>query len=160
MALRFFISLVSMLALLASCRQVDVYEKVISIPDHAWMRSHKAIVNLDVKDSAYYNILFVIRHTEKFQFTHVITTLTVKDTVKHTKPLSVMRLNIPLVHKNGNWLGDNMDDLYYLRVKINQPLIFKPGRYQFILQHQMKEISLPHVLNVGAAIEKTTAPHE
>ena len=139
-----------------SCRQIDVYEKVAEIPGHEWKRNHKAIVEIDVKDSTYHNIFFVIRHTEKFQFTNIVATLTVQDTAKASKPISFMRLNIPIVNKHGNWVGNNMDDLYYHRVKINQSVFFKPGRYKFILQHEMRENPLRYVLNVGAAIEKIT----
>jgi len=136
------------------CRHIDVYERMADIPRHEWKRNHKAIVEIDTKDSGYHHIFFLIRHTEKFEFTNIVTTLTVQDTAKHTRPLSIMKLNIPLVDKHGNWTGNNMADLYYRRVKINQPVFLKSGKYQFILQHQMKENPLKYVLNVGAAIEK------
>lgn len=127
------------------------------IPNHEWARNHKAIVEIDVKDSALYNIFFLIRHTEKFEFTNIVATLSIQDTEKTTNPFLFMRLNIPLVDKNGEWTGSNLSDLYYHRVKINQPIFLKPGRYQFILQHEMKENLLQYVLNAGVAIEKASA---
>ena len=139
------------------CRQIDVYEKTANIPGHAWARNHKAVVELDVNDSTYHDIVFIVRHTEKFKYNNIIATITIQDTAKNTKPLAFIQANIPLVNKSGRWAGENMDDLYYHRVKIDPPLFFKPGRYRFILQHEMKDNPLEHVLNAGVAIQKTSA---
>lgn len=138
----------------AGCRPVDVYENTTGIPRHAWARNHKAVVELDVKDSAYHNLVFVIRHTEKYKYTGIACSITIHDTAAGTKPLAYLKVNVPLITRRGNWAGDNMDDLFYHRSKIDQPIFFKPGRYRFVLQHKMKENPLPHILNVGVAIEK------
>lgn len=144
---------------ITGCRQIDVYEKMANIPRHEWARNYAAVVEIDVKDSAFHNLFFLIRHTEKFEFTNIVTTLTVQDTVKNAKPFAFMKLNIPLTNKQGDWTGNNMDDLYYHRVKINQPLFLKPGRYKFSLLHEMKEDPLKYIFNVGVSIEKAlTSP--
>lgn len=146
-----------MLVATAGCRQIDVHEKMTNIPGQEWNRNHKVVVEIDVKDSAYYNILFLMRHSEKFGFTNLVATMLVKDTAKSVKPLASMQLSIPLVDKEGDWAGNNLSDLYYNRVKVNQPIFLKHGRYQFIIQHEMKENPLQYVFNVGAAIEKASS---
>lgn len=138
----------------AGCRPVDVYEKTAGIPRHAWASNHKVVVELDIKDSAFYNVIFVIRHTEKYRYTGIVSSITIHDTAAHTQPVAYLKVNVPLVTQRGSWAGDNVDDLFYHRSKINQPIFFKAGRYRFVLQHEMKENPLPHILKVGVAIEK------
>lgn len=153
--MRYFFQIILIAVLgIIGCRQIDVYEKITEIPGQQWHRSTKAIVEIDVKDSSLYNLIFVTRHTEKFEFTNLLTTLSIKDTAINTKPVVFMRLNIPLINKTGNWAGDNMNDLYYHRVRITPPVFLKPGRYQFVMQHEMKKDPLPYIFNVGIAIKK------
>jgi gliding motility-associated lipoprotein GldH len=125
------------------------------MPARQWNRNQKIIEEFDIKDSALYHLIFVIRHTAKFQFASILTTLEIKNATQNTKSFVLKNLNIPLTDTNGNWTGDKMDDLYYHRIKINPPVLLKSGKYQIILQHEMNEKSLPHILNIGAAIEKT-----
>ena len=146
--------IILLLFVITGCKQIDVQENIAEIPRHEWFRNHKVVVELDIKDSAYQNIFFVLRHSEKFKFTNILSFLTIRDTAKGSTPVSFMHLNIPLTDASGNWLGNQLNDLYYHRVKINQPVFFKPGRYQFILQHEMKDNPLNYVLNAGVAVEK------
>ncbi len=76
---------------ITGCRQIDVYEKMANIPRHEWARNYAAIVEIDVKDSAFHNLFFLIRHAEKFEFTSIVTTLSVQDTVKNSKPFAFMK---------------------------------------------------------------------
>ncbi|MFV0604309.1 MAG: gliding motility lipoprotein GldH [Niabella sp.] len=139
-----------------SCTPVTVQERTVTISAMEWKANQKAIVKLAVPDSAYYSIFFVMRHTEKYAYNNMLAVLTIQDTALKAKPFTTLQLTIPLTNNNGKWIGENMDDLYYTRVKISQPVFFKPGMYKFILQHKMKDNPLSYVMNVGAAIRKTT----
>lgn len=158
---RYFFALMTGIMLAAAgCRQIDVYEKMADIPKHEWMRNYKAIVELDVKDSAWYNIIIVMRHTEKFKYTHLPALLEIKDTAKASKLIASLRFSIPLINSTGSWAGDNMKDLYYHRVAINQPILLKQGRYRFALQHELKDNPLSYILNAGVAIQKNNAAQQ
>lgn len=136
------------------CRNIDVTEQVDSLPGHLWYKTHKVVIELQVKDSAMHNLYFILRHTQKFPYTNLLANLTIEDSAKHI--LENMKLNLPLIKKDGNWSGKNMDDLYDHRIKIDKPVFLQKGIYRFILQHEMKENSLPYVLDAGIEIRKTT----
>jgi gliding motility-associated lipoprotein GldH len=141
-----------------SCRQIEVQEKTIKIPERQWKRNQKFFIELDIKDSALYHPVFIIRHTDKFQFASIPVTLEIKDTAQNATPIILTNIVIPLTDTTGNWTGDRMDDLHYQQIKINSPVLLKPGRYQITLQHEIRTDALRHILNIGAALEKTTTP--
>ena len=141
-----------------SCRHINVREKTITLPKHQWQRSYNAFIDLDVADSGQHFIYFVVRHSEKFGYTHLPVRITIQDTAKNSGPFVKMRLNAPLVRADDGWAGSNMDDLYYRRIRITTPVLLKQGRYRFTLQHEMKEDPLPNILDVGVAIDKIQ-PH-
>ena len=141
------------LIFMASCHEVEVMEKAANIPQHAWVKTQSAIVELDVKDSALYDLYILVRHSQKFPFTHLITLLSIQDTAG--KQLGIMDLTLPLTKSDGYWSGVNIDDLYDHRIKINNPVFLKSGKLRFIFRHEMKENPLPFILNIGVAISKS-----
>lgn len=140
------------LAVLTSCRQIDITEKVADIPQHAWRKKYQAIIELEIKDSAVYNLYFIVRHSEKYRFSSILTNLTIRDTANRF--ITSLNLNAPLVKKDGSWSGISMDDLYETRLPVNYPLWLRPGWYRFIFRQQMLEDPLNHVLNVGLGFNK------
>jgi len=141
---------------MASCHEVEVMEKAANIPQHAWVKTQSAIVELDVKDSALYDLYILVRHSQKFSYSHLITQLSIQDTAG--KPLGNMDLTLPLTKSDGNWSGINIDDLYDHRIKINNPVFLKAGKLRFIFRQEMKENPLPFILNIGVAISKSNEP--
>ena len=153
-----FIVLIALVFSITSCRHIEVNERTADIPGHEWQRKHKVLVSLAIKDSAIYHLYFIARHTEQYAFKNILADLAIQDSTK--KELYFMKLNIPLVNKNGEWSGRKMDDLYDHYIKINRSVVLKPGRYWFIIQHQMKEDPLPYILNVGIGIDNVTGSGE
>lgn len=138
--------------LLQSCNTIDVYEQTIALPKQQW--SSRTLLNFttSVKDSnAYYNIYFVIRHSESYHFNNIWINLISafpKDSARAQK------LNIQLANADG-WLGTSMDDIIEQRLLINrQPVRLPAGSYKFSLQQLMREDPLDNVLNAGIRIEK------
>ncbi len=138
--------------LLQSCNTIDVYEKTIALPQQLWKNNILLSFTCSVKDSnAYYNIYFVIRHTESYHFNNIwlnLTSVFPKDTANK------QRLNIQLANGNG-WLGTSMDDIIEQRLLINkQPVRLQAGNYRFSLQQIMREDPLEHVVDAGIRVEK------
>jgi gliding motility-associated lipoprotein GldH len=149
---RYSLFFVVIIVIASSCRQVNVYEKQVALPNHEWKRSQNAVIHFDVPDSTNHQLYLVVRHTQQFPFNKLLVRLLIQDTAKRT--ISSMRINAPLTNSAGNWTGMPMDDIYYSRIKINPPVFLRPGPYRFVLQHAMKEEKLPYILNVGIALNQ------
>ena len=150
---KFALFFLCVLVLLQSCNTIDVYERTIALPKQQWNSNVRLNFICNIKDSnAYYNIYFVIRHTESYHFNNIwinLTSIFPKDTA-HTQ-----RLNIQLASAGG-WLGTSMDDIIEQRLLINkQPLRLNAGIYKFSLQQIMREDPLEHIVHAGIRVEKT-----
>ena len=143
-----------LIILMQSCNTIDVYEQTVALPKHEWKSDLRLNFTSSIKDSTgYYNIYFVIRHSEAYHFNNIwinLTTTFPKDTAR------TQRLNILLASGNG-WLGTSMDDIIEQRLLLNkQPMLLKAGTYKFSLAQIMREDPLENVLNAGIRIEKVT----
>ena len=142
--------------ILFSCTTVDIYEQTVAIPGHKWANSYRPEFSFEIKDTSIpYNIFFVIRHTEKYNYNNIFINLISKQpgsdsTIKQQK-------DIPLATNEKGWLGTGMDDIYEQRWNFSstQGSFFpKAGIYTFSIEHIMREEPLEHVMNVGLRIEK------
>jgi gliding motility-associated lipoprotein GldH len=144
--------------ILSSCETIDLYEKNVAIPGHAWKSSFRPEFHFTITDTtAPYEVYIVLRHDERYAYNNIWLNLYTRfpgDTVQHK-----VQYELPLANSEG-WIGTEaaMDDLYEHRILItpqNQPVSFrKPGDYVFTIEQIMREDPLEHVLNVGLRIEK------
>ncbi len=136
-----------------ACRQIQLFEKTVSIPQHQWSSSFRPEFEFDIPDSTTsYNIFLVIRHSEKYNYSNIFLNLYIKgpgsdSTVKIQKEAL-------LATDAKGWLGTGMNDIYEHRVLLAPDQQLKPGRYYFTLEQIMRENPLAQVLNVGLRIEK------
>ena len=139
-------------SLFACCNTIDVYEKTAPIPLHKWSSSNRLSFSFIATDSlAYYNIYFVLRHTESYHFNNIWIDIT--SLIPEKKP-QTQRLNVQLANANG-WLGSAMDDIIEQRVLLfSHPVRFAKGHYTFSLQQVMREDPLQNILNAGIRVEK------
>ena len=153
-ALKVFAIAILLTALIAGCKQIDVYEKTIPFPKHEWASSDKPAFNFTITDTAArYNVFVVLRHGDAYHFNNLwidIITIPPGDTAQ------TVRANLKL-GDNQKWLGNTIDDIVEHRILINNnPLKFKGGNYKFILQQVMREDPLQYILNAGIRVEKVT----
>lgn len=137
---------------LAGCNTIDVYEKTTPILRHQWSSNNRLNFAFNATDSlSYYNIYFVLRHTESYHFNNIWIDLTT--TFPGQKP-KTQRLNVPLANANG-WIGSAMDDIIEQRILLfRNPTRLPAGTYTFTLQQVMREDPLENVLNAGIRVEK------
>src|SRR6478735_8665852 len=143
---------------MSSCTRINLYEKVVSIPDHEWKNSFRPTFSFEIKDTTVpYQLYVILRHNEKYNYNNIWVNL-------HTKSpdgtVSKAQYELPLATNEKGWLGTGMDDLYEHRIAltpVNQQFYFKKaGIYTFSLEHVMREEPLKNVLNNGFRIEKKT----
>jgi gliding motility-associated lipoprotein GldH len=135
-----------------SCTTVDLYEKTVAIPDHKWQSSFKPSFTFTIKDTTRpYQLFFVIRHNEKYNFKNIYFNLYTKlEGQDSTQKLPSVSVDLA---SNENWLGTGMDDIYEHRALISEQTL-KAGTYTFTLEQIMREDPLENVLNAGIRIEK------
>jgi gliding motility-associated lipoprotein GldH len=149
--------IIILIAFIASCNTIDIYEKTKPFSSHEWKGNEKPSFTFEIKDTAsLYDIFLVFRHTDAYNFNNIwvnVTTTPPGDTAT-TQPL-----DLKLADNQNGWLGSGMDDIFEHRIKITAtPVRLKAGKYNFNLQQIMREEPLKHVLNAGIRVEKIKLP--
>jgi gliding motility-associated lipoprotein GldH len=142
--------------ILNSCRTIDLYEKVVSIPGHSWQSNFKPKFTFEIKDtSSNYQVFIILRHNDKYNYNNIWLNLYAQAPGDSAKKFM---LELPLANNEKGWLGSAMDDLYEHRVALTlDPQKFnfkKAGTYSFTLEQVMREDPLLNVLNAGIRLEK------
>ncbi len=150
------IALVSLI--LASCTDIDLYEKHAAIPQHEWKAEFKPQFTFNIQDTtAVYDVMLILRHNEKYGYNNIWIKLTIQTPGDSAQTI---RIEKTLATNKDGWLATAMDDIYDHRISINNELAennisFKtPGDYTFSLQQDMREDPLLHVMNAGLRVEK------
>lgn len=153
---KLFLFIIAGLSFLGSCTTVDLYEKTVVIPDHAWQGSFRPAFTFVIKDTIpRYQLYLVLRHTEKYNFNNIYIKLKVqKDGGKSIEST----WDISLADQDKGWKASAMNDIYEHRTAIGVPVIYEKGTYTFTIEQIMREDPLKHVLNAGISIEKEKKP--
>ncbi|HLF47387.1 MAG TPA: gliding motility lipoprotein GldH [Chitinophagaceae bacterium] len=135
-----------------SCSTVDLYEKTVTLPNHQWNSNYLPEFNFTIKDSiALYQVYFVIRHNEKYNFNNIWINLYSQppgDTL-HKTPYELI-----LATNEKGWLATGMDDIYEHRIKLTDAIRLKTGDYKLRIENIMREDPLMQVMSVGLRVEK------
>jgi gliding motility-associated lipoprotein GldH len=138
-----------------SCRQLDVYEKNVSVSNYQWKSSFVPGFDFEITDTvSEYNLYVVLRHTDAYHYNNIwlnITGLVGKDTL-----VTAPHVEMPLGSEDKGWEGTGMDDIWEVRKAINKkPVPFKKkGLYHFTVSQVMREDPLANVISVGMRVER------
>jgi gliding motility-associated lipoprotein GldH len=150
---RLILYLVPCALLFVSCTTIDLYEKSVSIPGHAWKSSFKPSFDFTIKDTASsYQLFLILRHNDKYNFNNIYINLYAK--LPGSDSARIIRRDLTLATNEKGWLGTGMDDIYEHRIKLGDPERLKAGNYTFTVEQIMREDPLNNVFNVGLRIEK------
>jgi gliding motility-associated lipoprotein GldH len=149
---------ITLFALLFSqCKPIDLYERTVDIPKHAWKSDFIPSFSFDVKDtSALYEVSLILRHTDAYPFNNIW--LNVQ--IEAPDTMYVFRTEQRLGSNEQGWLGTGMNDVYEHRLRLNDALenagvsFRRKGIYTFRLSQLMREDPLPHVLQAGIRVER------
>jgi gliding motility-associated lipoprotein GldH len=142
---------------LFSCQTIDLYEKSVSVPGHAWKSSFKPRFTFTIKDTTSpYQIFLVLRHTDKYNYNNIYVNLVTKQPGQDSTQSG--RYDLKLGTNENGWLASGMDDIYEHRIELtpsNREFYFrKAGDYTFTIEQIMREDPLDNVLDVGLRVEK------
>jgi len=143
--------------LLTGCNTIDLYEKSVSIPGHAWSSGFRPSFTFTIKDtSAPYKVFFVLRHTDRYSFNNIYINIITKIPGADTTQTGPLPLELATNEKG--WLATGMDDIYEHRIQLSDAgrdfYFKKPGEYSFTVEQIMREDPLKNVLSAGLRIEK------
>lgn len=148
--LLFFVSI----CVILSCRHVEVTERVADIPQHEWSKKKPAVVEIDITDTATYELYLLVRHTQQYRYNNLVAKISIKDTAN--RPLTAFKVNASFVTPSGKWAGNNIDDLYDHRIRLHTTVALKKNRYRFTISQLMKDDPLDFILNAGIGVKKIT----
>lgn len=148
-----FYFLLLSLFILSGCTTIDLYEKSVTIPRHAWENSFRPSFDFTIRDSTIpYKLFLVLRHNEKYNYNNIYVNVYVKGPGQDT--VQKIQQNLVLATNEKGWLASGMDDIYDHRIPLGPEQGLKAGNYQFTIEQIMRENPLNNVLNVGLRIEK------
>lgn len=163
MAKTFFYKYIKTAALLlgvcmaaTSCRQLDVYEKNVSIPAYQWKQNFVPGFDFEIKDtSSQYAIFIVLRHTDAYRYSNIWLNITGMLQNKDTL-VRLPHVELQLGKEDKGWEGTGMDDIWEVRKPISKgPVQFKKaGLYHFTVAQVMREDPLLNVMSVGVRVER------
>jgi len=148
----FTVLLIAAMAL-ASCGQVELYERLGNIPKAAWQSSYKPTFTFQITDTtSLYNVFVTVRHTNSYPYNNIWLESTLQ---LPGDSLVTQKLDLPLAGPEG-WLGVGMDDIFERRIKVTAtPQKFpRSGPVIFTLQQAMRQDPLPGILQAGIRVEK------
>ena len=150
---RIILFLVSCAIYLASCTTVDLYEKTVHIPGHAWQNTYRPSFDFIIKDSnSLYKPYLVLRHNEKYNYNNIYINLYIQGPGQDTA--QKFQLDLPLATNEKGWMATGMDDIYEHRIELDIPKQLRAGNYKFTLEQIMRENPLQNVFDAGIRIEK------
>jgi len=141
------------------CTKVDLFERVINVPQQEWKASFKPVFKFTILDTTVpYQLYIILRHNNKYNYNNLWLNLYTRG--PGDRFAAKVAYELPLATNDKGWLGSGMDDIYEHRIAltpINNEFYFKkPGDYSFALEQIMREDPLSNVLNIGLRIEKKT----
>lgn len=139
-----------------SCRQLDIYEKNVSIPAYEWKQNFVPGFDFEITDtSSQYNLFVVLRHTDAYRYNNIWLNITGMMQNKDTL-VSLPHVEFILGKEDKGWEGTGMDDIWEVRKPISRgPVQFKKtGLYHFTVAQVMRDNPLPNVMSVGVRVER------
>jgi gliding motility-associated lipoprotein GldH len=150
-SVKIFIATLVCFLIIASCKQIDLHEQNITIPQNKWQSNFICTNTFEIKDTnVIYNVYIVIRHTDAYEYNNIwlnVGLQQVGETMKYQK------LNLSLANDAKGWEGIGMNDIWEVRKPIAR-VALKKGAYVTSVVHIMRQNPLQNIMNVGVRVEK------
>jgi gliding motility-associated lipoprotein GldH len=138
--------------LLNACKQMDLYEKSVNIPNLQWQNNFNAKGSFDIVDStSIYKIFIVIRHTDAYDYNNIWLNVGLQPPGEAN---TFQKINVKLGSDATGWSGVGMNDIWEEKYFLTR-MPLKKGVYSFDISHIMRDNPLPHIMSVGIRVEKT-----
>lgn len=154
---QFLYLLLPAMIFLGGCQTIDLYEKTVTIPGHAWKSDFKPAFSFTIKDTSVpYKIYITLRHRDKYHFNNLYINLSTRQPGQDS--IQTAMYDLLLGTDEEGWRGSGMDDIYEHRILLTPEgtdfYFRRKGEYQFSIAQAMREDPLENIMNVGLRIEK------
>ncbi len=139
--------------LFTACDPNRVLDDYQTIPDASWSMKAPLKWSVDIADTTIpYNFYINLRHDEAYKYQNLF--LFIKTTFPNNKH-KVDTLECLLTDRQDQWLGDVSFNLYDNKILFKRNVLFPlKGKYNFEIQHGMRQDPLDHIVDLGMRIEK------
>jgi gliding motility-associated lipoprotein GldH len=141
------------IVLFVSCQGNTVFDKNKRLDNRQWHWKEQLTLVQEIKDTnAFYSLWINARVNTDYPYNNLYVNATCKYPDGTTLKMSPELL---LFDKNGMPLGQRKGSVIENRIRINKKLVFdQSGLYEFTLTQNMRNNSLPGILDIGLALIK------
>ena len=153
--IKIFLLILLLSSAFISCREIDLFEKNIAVPNMQWFNNYNATGSFIIKDTnSTYNVLIVLRHTDAYLYNNIW--LNVGLQAPGDAGLKYQKINLKLGNDAKGWEGIGMNDIWEVRKLISgvPKKFIKAGTYNFSIEQLMRDNPLQHIISVGLSIQK------
>lgn len=139
---------------IASCKQMEVFEKNTVIPNYKWQNNFTVTGKFVITDTvSAYNIYLVLRHTDAYQYNNIWLNIGLQPP---GDSLHIQKVDLKLGDDANGWEGTGMNDIWEVRKLLNgEPRRFKQaGDYNFSISQIMRDNPLLNIMSAGLRVEK------
>lgn len=152
--MKYFLAIVSIVLLLISCNESDVYNSYVALPNTGWGDDSLAVfrVNIDNVDTPY-DINFQIRNESNYKYANLWLFV---DVVSPDGEMQRDTIECMLANNDGSWRGAGWGSLYSVQCAYRTNTKFiKKGEYTFRIAHGMRDADIKGVHSLGLKITKS-----
>ncbi|TNE81515.1 MAG: gliding motility lipoprotein GldH [Bacteroidetes bacterium] len=144
----------AMVLLLSACTGNLVYDKNLTMPDKQWHWQQRGEFEVAVDDTtATYDLLINTRINRNYPFANMWIMMQERTPDGDS---SLIRLELPLFAPDGQPLGVSKGTVFEYRIPVQKSKTYaRSGLYKYSVEQNMRINTLPGVLDVGIALEKT-----
>jgi gliding motility-associated lipoprotein GldH len=136
--------------LISSCNYV--YRDFQEVKDMQWYRSDAKIFEFEIKNEAYYDMLFCMRHSTGYQFMSIKTkiTMTTPDMNQFEKVAE-----FTVTDDKGRYVGEGTGQLWDIEEAFTANELMKKGKYKIKIEHDMQIDPVILVIDIGLKVVST-----
>lgn len=142
---------------LVGCEKSDDFKEIRDFKKTEWLSAHKQTFEFEIKDiSKTYRFNYLVRNSISYPFYNLYLQQKLADSSNNILSNSMDEV-ILFEPKTGKPYGDGMGDIFDSRIlapKLQAVKFAKPGKYKWILNHNMRPDPLTGIISIGVEVLK------
>lgn len=140
-----------MIHLFSSCTGNAVSDEFKPIPYQLWNYNFTPSFDVNIKDKEIpYKLKVNLRLTAEYRYSNIFLLV---HQINPGEKKTAKRIELKVADKDGRWLGKGLGNLYTYQVSYHSNYHFPDtGRYQFIIEQNMRDSPLKGVSDVGICV--------
>ena len=152
------LSILVLVIITSSCKQSSDFKEIRDFNNAEWFIAHKQTFEFEIKDTvSTYRLNYLVRNSISYPFYNLYLQQRLQDSSGTTVLSSSMDEVILFDPKTGKPYGDGMGDIFDSRIqapKLQAMQFKKPGKYKWVLNHNMRPDPLTGIMSLGVEVLK------